>query len=100
MDFIGEIFGLKFICGYLITLCSIILVLIIYKTCYASKSLVWISGVTNSLLNCLGFQSRFTSYLKKTLSTFFKSWRVTLLRSETFYAFYSFKHLLEIILIP
>ena len=28
--------GLKFICGYLITLCSIILLLIIYKTGYAS----------------------------------------------------------------
>ena len=38
--------GLKFICGYLITLCSIILVLIIYKIGYASKSLVWVWGVT------------------------------------------------------
>jgi len=42
MDFIGKIFGLKFICGYLITLCSIILVLIIYKIGYASKSLGWV----------------------------------------------------------
>ena len=38
--------GLKFICGYLITFCSIILLLIIYKTGYASKSLVWVWGVT------------------------------------------------------
>ena len=39
MDFIGKKFdGLKFICGYLITLCSIILLLIIYKTSRASKS--------------------------------------------------------------
>ena len=37
---------LKFICGYLITFCSIILLLIIYKTGYASKSLVWVWGVT------------------------------------------------------
>ena len=34
--------GLKFICGYLITLCSIILVLINYNIVYASKSLVWV----------------------------------------------------------
>ena len=47
MDFIVKEFdGLKFICGYLITLYSIILVLIIYKTGYASKSLVWVWGVT------------------------------------------------------
>ena len=48
MDFIGEIFGLKFICGYLITLCSIILVLIIYKTGYASKSLGWVRVLKDS----------------------------------------------------
>ena len=52
MDFIGKIFdGLKFICGYLISLCSIILVLIIFKTGYASKSLVWVWGVTDHLRN-------------------------------------------------
>ena len=34
--------GLKNNCGYLITLCSIILLLIIYKIGYASKSLVWV----------------------------------------------------------
>ena len=38
--------GLKFICGYLITLCSIILVLITFKIGYASKSLEWVWGVT------------------------------------------------------
>ena len=38
--------GFKYICGYLITLCSIILLLIIYKTSCASKSLVWVWGVT------------------------------------------------------
>jgi len=37
---------LKFICGYLITLCSIILLLIIFKTGCASKSLLWVWGVT------------------------------------------------------
>ena len=41
--------GLKFICGYLIMLCSIILFLIIYKTGYASKSLVWVWGVTHTI---------------------------------------------------
>ena len=47
MDFIVKEFdGLKFICGYLITLYSIILVLINYKTVYASKSLVWVWDVT------------------------------------------------------
>ena len=39
--------GLNFICGYLIMLGSIILLLIIYKTGYASKSLVWVWGVTH-----------------------------------------------------
>ena len=39
--------GLKYICGYLITLYSIILVLIIYKTSHVSKSLVWVWGVTH-----------------------------------------------------
>ena len=49
MDFIVKEFdGLKFICGYLITLCSIILVLIIYKTGRASKSFVWAWGVTQN----------------------------------------------------
>ena len=33
---------LKFICGYLITLCCIILMLSISKTGCASKSLVWV----------------------------------------------------------
>ena len=37
---------LKFICGYLITLCSIILLLSISKTGCASKSLVSVWGVT------------------------------------------------------
>ena len=50
MDFIVKEFdGLNFICGYLITLCSIILVLIIYKKIYASKSLVWVWGVTTAM---------------------------------------------------
>ena len=44
--YVKEFDGLKFICGYLIILCSIILVLINYKTVYASKSLVWVWGVT------------------------------------------------------
>ena len=38
--------GLKYFCGYLITLCSIILLLVIYKTGRASKSFVWVWGVT------------------------------------------------------
>ena len=38
--------SLLFLCGYLITFCSIILLLIIYKTGRASKSLVWVWGVT------------------------------------------------------
>ena len=47
MDFIGKILmDFKFICGYLITLCSIILLLIISKTDCASKSLLWVWGVT------------------------------------------------------
>ena len=51
MDFIVKEFdGLKFICGYLITLYSIILVLINYKIVYASKSLVWVWGVTVMVL--------------------------------------------------
>ena len=40
---------LKFICGYLITLCSIILLLSTSKTSCASKSLVWVWGVTTGL---------------------------------------------------
>ena len=51
MDFIVKEFdGLKFICGYLITLYSIILVLINYKIIYATKSLVWVWGVTVMVL--------------------------------------------------
>ena len=47
MDFIGKILmDLKFICGYLITLCSIILLLIISKIGCISKSLLWVWGVT------------------------------------------------------
>ena len=41
-----EFDGLMFICGRLITLCFIILLLIIYKTGRASKSLVWVWGIT------------------------------------------------------
>ena len=40
--------GLKYICGYFITLYSIILLFIIYKTSCASKFLVWVWGVTQS----------------------------------------------------
>ena len=36
---------LKFICGYLITLCSIILLISISKTSCACKSLIWVWGV-------------------------------------------------------
>ena len=39
--------GLKYICEDLITLCSIILLLINYETGRASKSLVWVWGVTD-----------------------------------------------------
>ena len=47
MDFIGKILmDLKFICGYLITLYSIILLLIISKIGCTSKSLLWVWGVT------------------------------------------------------
>ena len=41
-----EFDGLKFICGYLIILCSVILMLIIYKIGHASKFLVRVWGVT------------------------------------------------------
>ena len=41
-----EFDGLEFICGYLTMLCSVILLLIIYKTGCASKFLVCICGVT------------------------------------------------------
>ena len=52
MDFIGKILmDLKFICGYLITLCSIILLLIISKIGYASKSLLWVWGVIVMVLD-------------------------------------------------
>ena len=44
---------LKFICGYLITFCSIILLLSISKTGCASKSLVWVWGVTFAYLDSL-----------------------------------------------
>ena len=45
-----EFDSLKFIYGYLIMLYSIILLLIIYKIGCASKSLIWVWGVTNRLV--------------------------------------------------
>ena len=51
--------GLKYFCGYLIMLCSIILLLIIYKTSRASKSLVWVWGITlpPPVLSLIAFSS-------------------------------------------
>ena len=68
-----------YICGFLITLCSIILLLIIYKTGFASKSLVWVWGVTpdhsENVSKQYLFFSKFSSLSKAKINKSFANYK-------------------------